>query len=62
MRLRDQRGQITTENTVVAGMMVAAIIAVLTMATPWMRAKLVLVVSCVVSDVCLELNASPPGF
>jgi len=53
MRFRDQRGQVTTENAVVAGMMIAATVFLLTMAMPWIRARLVKVVSCVVSDVCV---------
>ena len=52
MRFRDQCGQVTTESAVVAGMMVAAMVVILTVATPWIRAMLVKVVSCVVSDVC----------
>jgi type VI secretion system secreted protein VgrG len=61
MRLRGQRGQVTTENTVIAGIVVTATIAVLAGATPFFRAKLTLVSSCVISDVCVESDIGGPS-
>jgi len=57
MRWRRQDGQIATENTVVAGIVVTATVALLAMATPCVQTKIALVATCVVSDTCIELDA-----
>jgi hypothetical protein len=61
MRLRRQDGVVVTENAVIAGIVVAATVAVLAGTTPYFRAKLALVASCVVSDLCIEFDPGAPG-